>query len=192
MPNWIRNRVVVKGKNAVLLMKGYISLEEEIEFFDFEKIDRCPQELTDTVKSSETPTWVYEKNLKKYGYETWYEWRCDHWGCKWNSCSFSYVENGTDEITLYYETAWDPSLQAIKTLSSKHKDLEFTISWSDEDFPYNEGDAKYVSGLKEFEIRYDKASKEAYEHGFELWEENKNCYIFDEKENNYKYKEDYD
>ena len=180
MPNWIRNKVVVKGKNAVEEMKKYISLGENdnVEFFDFEKIDKCPEELTNTVKGTDTPKEVYEHNLKTYGYESWYEWRCDHWGCKWNSCSFRYEENGTDEITLYYETAWDPSRQAIKTLSSKHKGFEFIISWSDENFPY-------------YEIKYKGGSKEAFEHGFKLWD-NEDEYIFNEELRTYKYKEDYE
>lgn len=42
------------------------------------------------------------------GYMNWYDWRCDHWGIKWNACD-TYIGN----CEIAFDTAWNPVKMSI-------------------------------------------------------------------------------
>lgn len=52
-------------------------------------------------------------NLKKYGAVTWYDWRLDHWGVKWDACD-SYL---TDDGDIVFNTPWDTPKLILKRLA---------------------------------------------------------------------------
>lgn len=57
----------------------------------------------------------YIENYKKYGAPTWYEWRLDHWGTKWNA----YECERWDDNTISWQTAWNGVPDLMSKLSPK-------------------------------------------------------------------------
>lgn len=60
------------------------------------------------------------------GYTNWYDWRCDHWGVKWN------VEGGdrmdhVSRIRLTFSTAWSPPKPIVMALSEKYPTSKFSL-----------------------------------------------------------------
>lgn len=77
---------------------------------------------------------AYYNNLIKYGYTTWYDWRNEYWGTKWNAMSADvYGDN------YAFETAWDTPTQVIVALSKMFPDAKFEVEFYDEDLGYNCG-----------------------------------------------------
>jgi hypothetical protein len=61
-------------------------------------------------------------NREKHGYANWYDWCVNEWGTKWDvECDIVDVKD--NEITLYFDSAWAPPINAYEKL----EDLGFTI-----------------------------------------------------------------
>lgn len=64
---------------------------------------------------------AYQDNLKAYGAKTWYPWRNQHWGTKWNAYDFEIVSPDCSE--LLFDTAWsvpEPIFHALAQALPKH------------------------------------------------------------------------
>lgn len=86
----------------------------------------------------------YYNNIVKYGYPTWYEWRCARWGCKWNA-SNSYID--IDCGVVEFETAWSTPEPLIAAWSALFEDVTFEVLFVDEDiFGGNVGAYTYENG----------------------------------------------
>lgn len=102
MPNWNSNNMIVKGNvNDVLVFvkenfkdnkNPYTDKEEHAYILDFEEFMPTP------IKEGTTDEII----------DDWYEWRNNHWGCKWspnyNQCiSFTLVskQEGESDLVLY-------------------------------------------------------------------------------------------
>ena len=97
MPNWCENYVEISGQKKQI--KRLIETK-----FDFNNI--VPE-----------PKW-------NEGDDSWYDWRCENWGCKWNRDpdEINFVLNDTDdasEISFYMNTPWGPPLRIFETLHNK-------------------------------------------------------------------------
>lgn len=71
------------------------------------------------------------KNRQKYGYETWYPWRLDHWGVKWdvNPDSLEIVES---ELKIRWESPWSSPTPVIRMISER-VGAPFQLEWCDLD-----------------------------------------------------------
>jgi hypothetical protein len=71
----------------------------------------------------------YQRNLEKYGFRSWYDWRIEHWGTKWDVVNQDHklVEPGCLEIG--FATAWDPPIPVIKELCKTHPELTFRLQY---------------------------------------------------------------
>lgn len=90
-----------------------------------------PKRYEDIIKKGKQ----YLRNIADYGCKTWYEWRIEHWGTKWNAYETSMV----DATTLEFLTAWSGVPELIKKLATKFPDVEFEYIYADEDLGYNVG-----------------------------------------------------
>lgn len=72
------------------------------------------------------------KNGRKYGYETWYEWRLDHWGVKWD-VDPARLEIVEDELKIRWESPWSSPTPVIRMISEKVPDVPFQLEWCDLD-----------------------------------------------------------
>lgn len=71
------------------------------------------------------------KNRQKYGYETWYEWRLDHWGVKWD-VSDDDLEINDDDLMVRWEAPWSAPIPVIRMISEK-VGVPFSFEWCDLD-----------------------------------------------------------
>lgn len=127
------------------------------------------------------------KNLEKYGYTDWYDWRCDNWGSKWNACNTFLCD---DKKTIYFDTAWSPSVPLVKKLAEKYPQLKITHEYAEEQIAFYCGKHEYANGQLVERNDYEEYSKEAYELYFDLWgcedefefDPEKNTYVSKDRE----------
>ena len=132
------------------------------------------------------------KNLLQYGAPTWYEWRSENWGSKWNSYGYEDASSHTYDNELKFFSAWGAATPVIEQLSRMFPDATFQHQWADEDIGANVGDVTYSDGAYvEWDVPMD-FSKEAYEMAAEIMGGNlTECgFIYSESEGNYIYDED--
>lgn len=186
MPNWVVNKLTLKHKNVNKILEKYLSEGKNGSFdFDFNKIIKMPEELANTEVSSRTPKEVYEHNKQTYGYESWYDWACDNWGCKWNASRTDITIDSEDTIIVYFDTAWSPSIKAIEKLHKLEPDMFIEHRYSEEQTTYWEGFITYDKDSIT-KCEYEEGSKEAFENHFDLWGESE-YYEWDEQKGTYVY-----
>lgn len=168
MPNWVYNVVTFDGpEEDINNLKKNTSGET---CFDFNKIIPQPQEL-DLESGAKENTAIkcakmrregvsevqlsenefnelanigekYLSNIEKYGHSTWYDWRIDNWGTKWNACDPSW----TDERTLEFNTAWSMPQGIYRKLSQMYPNICIEVRYADEDLGSNCGTATFQNG----------------------------------------------
>lgn len=103
----------------------------------------------------------YYENTKLYGAPHWYDWRCDHWGTKWNAYDCNAVSEGVCELSFL--TAWDGVPEIVQTISKKFWDVRIHYRYADEDFGNNVGELIFEDGDVIEENFPDGGSNEAIE-----------------------------
>lgn len=79
---------------------------------------------------------IYQ-NIQKYGYVSWYDWRIDNWGTKWNTEEASiYMEIDDDKIIYNFKTAWSAPCEAILELSKQYPEAVISMDDNQEDGMY--------------------------------------------------------
>jgi len=107
----------------------------------------------------------YYKNIKNYGYATWYQWRVANWGTKWGAYDTSYLNDNTIE----WQTAWNGSIKMMQKVSEKYPAVLLNYSYADEDTGSNCQRLTIKSGeIIKQEIPLS-GSKEALDLALELW-----------------------
>ena len=172
--NAFSNRMIKAfGKNAIGKIPMILLRNEEVTAFKL----HYKEEFDDVVKLGEQAF----RNLEKYGCTDWYEWRLQNWGTKWNSCNTFLCD---DKKTIYFDTAWSPSVPLVKKFAEKYPQLRITHDYAEEQIAFFCGKNEYQNGEVTCRNDYEEYSKEAYEMYFDLWgcEEE---FVFDPKKNTY-------
>lgn len=108
----------------------------------------------------------YYENRQNYGATTWYDWRWEHWGTKWNA--YDCVTVSPDEKTLIFNTAWNSVPPIVETISAKFPEVSIRYGWADEDIGYNVGKVLIRGGAVREQNIPVGGSKEAYEMAAEI------------------------
>ena len=75
----------------------------------------------------------YLSNLKNYGSASWYRWRIEHWGTKWNASTDHITRNGEYSVAVFW-TAWDrPDRDMLLELAARCK-ADVWHEWAHEDY----------------------------------------------------------
>ena len=97
----------------------------------------------------------YVDNLRKYGFSTWYGWRSERWGTKWNAWDGRF--EGDDVVTFI--TAWSPPEPVVETLSELYPENTIEVEWEEEGgcagkFAYKNGERLYdeTAELGDFDL----------------------------------------
>ena len=122
MPNYCNNNIVITGPNSVIDKIEKIANGVKGDLLQY--FYPMPKALQDTTAPLQKDATKEEKakakeNLKKYGYDNWYDWRVENWGTKWDIMEFYNIDRkeiGEDEseISLGFDTAWAPALGAYE------------------------------------------------------------------------------
>jgi len=114
MPNWCDNKVTIRGPLT--------ELRQLADWFSagklFHNIKPTPAELLDNYPFGDPRN---EQRKKDTGYESWYDWRLEHWGTKWDvgptDGTFLLNEAGTESsIDGRFLTAWSPPIMIYHAL----------------------------------------------------------------------------
>jgi hypothetical protein len=67
----------------------------------------------------------WRANIQKYGAPTWYEWRCGHWGTKWNAYHPEIADNEDGSLHASFDTAWSFPFPIFQELVAAFPQLLF-------------------------------------------------------------------
>lgn len=112
-------------------------------------------------------------NLSHYQAATWYDWRIENWGTKWDAYDRTSEEwdNGNTGTGNYtFNTAWTPPVPVIRRLATIFPDITFTWKWADEDYGHNLGEARFSSGTV-LRRQIEEGTKEALAFAREVWDD---------------------
>lgn len=104
----------------------------------------------------------YVDNVHEHGAATWYDWRINNWGTKWNNEPDDLMVNEKDS-SLHFLTAWSAPIPIVEELSHQHPELSLSISWADEDLGQNVGQATFQNGELIYEYMPEPGGREALE-----------------------------
>lgn len=122
----------------------------------------------------------FEKACKAYeetGYCYWYDWNIAYWGTKWGAYDQPDKRTKISKGIIWFQTAWSAPVRIMVKLTDLFPDVEFLLSYADEDTGYNAGFVRCKDGLHRVE-KLTNQSKEAYDLYFELHPESRDEYEF--------------
>lgn len=156
MPNWCLNKLSIQGRrDDIREFAGMLDGMKDDDGF-FNTFHPMPPELRGTVSpvmlvsEEERQEYLSGKRetfggmpithrmqrdfLQRFGADNWYDWACAKWGTKWDVRKKDLYradwKQGTG-ITLTFDTAWGPPLEAMVALAKKFPKLKFTISYNE-------------------------------------------------------------
>jgi hypothetical protein len=135
MPNWCENNLSIYGKKEDMdKLMDVINIGNN-EFSLLEKLYPTPEALL-IGDVPMNPDEVQLENFKLYGYKSWYDWRCDKWGCKWPESDLSIGQEYTvfgeyAEIAFNFETPWGPPIQAFNKISGDYPNILFALYYEE-------------------------------------------------------------
>jgi hypothetical protein len=174
------------GKPIRDLLSPYLNQIDDGGYeFDFNKIIPIPEDLnieSRQGKIDDDLQDIYETNMFKHGFRTWYEFCVVNWGTKWKATGdFNY-----DDTAFTFETAWSPSLPITEELAKKlegdetliHNYIETGMGFCGKFVAGNLG------GIDEFYDDIKNAPQSLKDElGWEPWEEENDLLIETEKTN---------
>lgn len=77
---------------------------------------------------------AFHSNMVNYGHRTWYSWRVEHWGTKWEigDNDQEILADESSAVELSFTTAWSPIIQALQALVMQDAELVFELDYLDE------------------------------------------------------------
>ena len=122
MPNWCYNRVEIYGADAEKIADKIASEEPP---FDFAKI--VPEPDYDKIEVEPT----FEKEDSDFRMPTWWDWRVQNWGTKWNSSECEVTIMDDEQVEYTFNTAWGPPEPIIHKLRELYPDVSITAFYDE-------------------------------------------------------------
>jgi hypothetical protein len=125
MPNWCINKLVVTGPKADRdnFINGFPTPTED---------GRDPEFIKYYIPMPEST-------------EDWHAWQTTNWGTKWGDCDTRIARHDDNETTVMFNTAWGPTLPAIKTISGMFPTLKFAVVYDESGMCFM-GAATFLNG----------------------------------------------
>lgn len=121
MPNWCENHVTITHEDPA-------KIEEALAAFREGKLLNYAEPQPPELSNDELETWraggdelrkkLRAEMLEKYGYESWYTWRIDKWGTKWD-VDGEVLDSSDNSLQLCFDSAWSPPIGAYRSLMDK-------------------------------------------------------------------------
>lgn len=111
-------------------------------------------------------------NLSHYQAATWYDWRIENWGTKWDAydrTSEEWDSGNTGTGTYTFNTAWAPPIPVIRRLATIFLNITFTWKWADEDYGHNLGETEIAGGIVISNRQIEEGTKEAVAFSKAIW-----------------------
>lgn len=125
MPNWCNNELTLSHPDKAMIDRAIKAWNTGSFLQEFIP---CPDDLMNTVKGflgdgeeQKALELKQQKNLEKYGYQTWWEFCVNEWGTKWDIGRSNEYDNeptrlNDNEIHVYFDSAWSPPTNAYQRL----------------------------------------------------------------------------
>jgi hypothetical protein len=119
MPNWCDNSISITHEDPAMMQRLDKAFKEGNFLNEFVP---CPPELLEEVGIGENYRERSEAheaaNIEKFGHASWYSWRVENWGTKWEvgEGEFDY-DPETNKATGWFQTAWSPPVTAMEALT---------------------------------------------------------------------------
>jgi hypothetical protein len=147
MPNYVTNKLTVRGENAALLR----SENEGGEYpLDFRVVVPHPDDWNAVQKGEESYWEKYGKPTIEsvYGEHFWLPWRRNHWGTKSNPRDTEvFVDEKKGEVVYTFDTAWSAPDKWLATAAERYPDLSFSLEYGEEGNHYS-GCIRFKVGIK--------------------------------------------
>lgn len=145
MPNWCSNTLTVEGNPEDL--KDFLSKLGELSFH---KVVPFPQELWDISYGyhaefgdtngmnhfryvNEKPVPLSNDELtglkERFGATNSRDWCIKNWGTKWDIDPVTFEPDSDKSYSVFFDTAWSPPIQLVRSLAVKYPDLTFTLGY---------------------------------------------------------------
>ena len=121
MPNHCYNRIEISGEEASKIASAIKSEETP---FDFGKI--FPEPNYDEVEVLPTFPQIVGNNDPVKKEESWWDWRVQNWGTKWNSYDCDVDESNEEYVEYTFYTAWSPPEGVIEKLREQYPDVHIS------------------------------------------------------------------
>ena len=114
---------------------------------DYEKILRSYKDRLDSggledYESIPISHYIQKRFIHEYGYDNWYDWAMNHWGCKAQPYDTTIISD--NEFSFHTPNA-TPHTAMVK-MSMKYPKIEFQVRYADEDLGYNVGEYSLLNG----------------------------------------------
>ena len=110
MPNWCSNYLDIVGE------------DDDVKAFRKEAIDVHP------TLGDETLSFEKLKPMPKGA--DWYDWRCEHWGVKWEPSEVD-IEYDIGSIYFRFDTPWGPPIKLLETVIEQYPKLFFCLQYEE-------------------------------------------------------------
>lgn len=109
-------------------------LKRELQEYELERLrGLTPKEALEAIELAKK----YHENFQEFGFISWYEWRIQNWGTKWNAMPYDEDFEET-ENEIRFSTAWSPPIGIVRILASRFPKIDFEIVYFDEATPDEE------------------------------------------------------
>jgi len=132
-------------------------------FYNFGTVERAFENISKADENGHicwhcTPDELFELGKKywdcyeQYGHCDWYSWSVQNWGTKWDACDVE-VEEGEDEVRIFFTTAWDYPQPIFDKLIEMFPDETFSGRCEEEghNFPTFEWEYTKENGLESWD-----------------------------------------
>lgn len=125
MPNWNQNSLYLVHTDPAMIERAAKGAEDNGLFSAFLPTpEGLENPLAETYggEDAEEANRIRSENIEKHGYSSWYQWRLDNWGTKWDvsDCTADRFESepGKYSVNLHFDTAWGPPIAFYEHLTS--------------------------------------------------------------------------
>ena len=175
MPNWCTNNITISGPTETIKQLWEDAHPDTEAFELLNAMAPMPAELEDTTSPSEDGN-------------DWYSWRVNNWGTKWDVSDegLEYIDNedGTSEITGWFDSAWAPPIGAYNKFLDDMDNCSIQASYHEPGMDYagfySDGEDEYLENLyDEYKLAEDERSdlynrldeEYALSENYEMWDE---------------------
>ena len=123
MPNYVSNTFTIEG----ITKSEKLKIEEDIKKGNlFNSIIPepnwllIPNEDGDLPQEVQRDTFTYREWPNGSQDDRWYQWRCDHWGCKWPESDFILNEGNDECVDVIFNTAWSQPTEFTTALTKQY------------------------------------------------------------------------
>lgn len=119
MPNWCNNTITIRGDaNKVKAIWDEAQKQQGL----LAAMVPQPEDMFHGNLGEAERAECVEK-----GIPNWYDWNVSNWGTKWDvgleGLEYTVLEDGSAEISGWFDSAWSPPIEALNTFSEANEDL---------------------------------------------------------------------